>query len=121
MKRVAWLDTVRVFSSLLVIISHYVICFEQFDFPIMREFWLLAGALLAAENILKKNWRLKIFRRHDIICAVKQTKIAAGLGNDSFLVNSFKALDDYWAGCDGLFFSVEVVDEREDKISDQAN
>jgi len=43
MKRVAWLDTVRVFSSLLVIISHYVICFEQFDFPIMREFFFHVG------------------------------------------------------------------------------
>ena len=43
MKRVAYLDTVRVFSSLLVIVSHYVICFEQFDFPVMREFFFHAG------------------------------------------------------------------------------
>lgn len=39
MKKIAWLDTVRVFSSLLVIVSHYVFCFRDFDnFPIMREF-----------------------------------------------------------------------------------
>ena len=43
MKRVAYLDTVRVFSSLLVIFSHYVICFEQFDFPVMREIFFHVG------------------------------------------------------------------------------
>ncbi|MBQ3451233.1 MAG: acyltransferase [Selenomonadaceae bacterium] len=46
MKRVSWLDSVRVFSSLLVIISHYVVCFKDFDnFPIMNFCFLYSGYL----------------------------------------------------------------------------
>ena len=46
MKRVSWLDSVRVFSSLLVIISHYVVCFKDFDnFPMMNFCFLYSGYL----------------------------------------------------------------------------
>ena len=120
-KKIAWLDTVRVFASFAVIVGHYMSCFDDFTgFEKMRfVFFILSGYLIPAS--LERAKSLWDFYRRKLIRVVVPFTVAYVVFGAALLVvgmvkPSIGAYSPFWhliyqSGFPwGMFFAMFPVD-----------